>query len=324
MKNFKIKNLPSLFLLLCLSFSLFLFSIYISKITNEIDSLYLEASLNQIFVKKEKPTTLIFVGDMMLDRGVEYMIKTKGKDDFKFPFLKIADEFKKADVVSGNLEGPIVENPPKFPPHSLTFAFSPKVLEGLSFAHFNLLSLANNHTENMGKAGLKETREFLAKANINFLGDPIKCDEDFLFEKNGIIFFAFNKTFPVNCSDEKIFEIIKKTRNSNLKKILIVIFHWGNEYQLKSSNEQKELAHKVIDAGADLVIGSHPHVIQEIEKYKGTYIIYSLGNFIFDQAFSKETMKGLMVKVSIKNAKIDKVMPIEIKINGYFQPELKI
>ena len=82
------------------------------------------------------------------------------------------------------------------------------------------------------------------------------------------------------------------------------------------------ISHAAIDAGADLVIGHHPHVIQEIEIYKGKYITYSLGNFVFDQKFSLETMKGLMLKVLIENSKIKEVIPIEIKINQYFQPEI--
>ena len=114
MKNFKIKNLPSLFLLLGLSFPLLLFSIYVSKITNEINSLYFEATASQNFLKKEKPITLIFVGDIMLDRGVEYMIKKEGKGDFKFPFLKIADNLKGAKLLFGNLEGPISVKGKKF------------------------------------------------------------------------------------------------------------------------------------------------------------------------------------------------------------------
>lgn len=104
--------------------------------------------------------------------------------------------------------------------------------------------------------------------------------------------------------------------------MVIVSFHFGEEYQSKSNSIQKFWAKLAIDSGADLVIGHHPHVIQEIEKYKGKYIAYSLGNFVFDQGFSQETMRGLLLKVIIENGKIKEVIPIEIKINKFFQPEI--
>jgi poly-gamma-glutamate capsule biosynthesis protein CapA/YwtB (metallophosphatase superfamily) len=167
-----------------------------------------------------------------------------------------------------------------------------------------LLSLANNHTFDLGKEGFSETKEFLLKANIDFVGHPVSCDEDFLTEKEGIIFLAFNKTFSFNCSDEEIVKIVKKVRESNQGKFLIILLHWGQEYQLKSSISQQNLAHKLIDEGADLIIGSHPHVVQEIEEYKGKLIFYSLGNFIFDQYFPKETQEGLVVSLEIYPQKL--------------------
>jgi poly-gamma-glutamate synthesis protein (capsule biosynthesis protein) len=99
--------------------------------------------------------------------------------------------------------------------------------------------------------------------------------------------------------------------------------HFGDEYQKKANSEQKYFAHLAIDSGADLVIGHHSHIVGEVEKYKGKYIFYSLGNFVFDQKFSKETMEGLMLKVSIENSKIKEVIPIKVKINQFFQPEIE-
>lgn len=174
----------------------------------------------------------------------------------------------------------------------------------------------------MGELGLEETKEFLAKANINFVGHPIRCDKDFLFEKNEIIFLAFNKTFPFNCSDREILEIVRKIKNSQPKKFLVVIFHWGEEYQLKSSIVQKNLAHQLIEAGANLIIGSHPHVVQEIEEYKGKLIFYSLGNFIFDLYFSKETQEGLAVGLEIYPEKvIYRLFPIQSHLSQPFLME---
>jgi poly-gamma-glutamate synthesis protein (capsule biosynthesis protein) len=128
----------------------------------------------------------------MLDRGVEYLMR---KNNNFYPFEKIVQFLKGVDIVVGNLEGPIVKNPPNFGPHSFRFAFSPEVLNPLSSSNFNLLSLANNHTFDMGKEGFEETKKFLLKANIDFVGHPISCDENFLTEKERIIFWHLIKLF---------------------------------------------------------------------------------------------------------------------------------
>jgi poly-gamma-glutamate synthesis protein (capsule biosynthesis protein) len=270
-------------------------------------------------IKELEGKTILFVGDIMLDRGVEYLMR---KNNNFYPFEKIIQFLRGIDIVVGNLEGPIVKNPPNFGSHSLRFAFSPEVIESLSFSNFNLLSLANNHTFDLGKEGFAETKEFLLKANIDFVGHPISCKEDFLTEKGGIIFLAFNKTFPFNCSDEEIAKIVKKVRESNPGKFLIVLLHWGQEYELKSSISQQRLAHKLIDEGADLIIGSHPHVVQEIEEYKGKLIFYSLGNFIFDQYFSKETQEGLAVGLEIYPQElIYRLFPIQSHLSQPFLME---
>lgn len=240
--------------------------------------------------------TILFVGDIMLDRGIEYLME---KNSILYPFEKISQFLKGVDIVFGNLEGPIVREPIDFPDESLKFTFSPETIEGLSFGNFNLLSLANNHTLDMGKAGLEETRDLLKESNIDFVGDPLFCSQDFSFEKDNIKFLAINKTFPFNCQDQEIIETVQLVKSENPESFLIVIIHWGEEYQLDSSLSQQNLAHKMIDAGAGLIIGSHSHVVQNIEIYQGKVVFYSLGNFIFDQYFSKETQEGLAVGLEI-------------------------
>ncbi|RME55971.1 AmmeMemoRadiSam system protein B [Candidatus Parcubacteria bacterium] len=245
--------------------------------------------------KEKQITTLLFVGDIMLDRDVERLMNKNNKF---WPFRKISRFLEGVDVVIGNLEGPVVKHPPNFGNYSLKFAFSPESVEALSLAHFGLVSLANNHTLDMGVHGFEETKELLTRANIGFVGHPT-CGENFSFERREVVFLAFNKIFPFNCPNEKIVKIVEEARKSSQGKFLVVIFHWGKEYQLQSSVSQQELAHQVIDSGADLIIGSHPHVIQEVEQYKGKLIFYSLGNFVFDQYFSNETQQGLAVGVEI-------------------------
>jgi len=259
-----------------------------------------------------KPKIVLLVGDIMLDRKVESLMLKNG---FSYPFEKINQFLNQSDGVFGNLEGPISKNPLNFSDDSLKFAFKSDVIESLASANFKILSLANNHTLNMGYAGLEETKQLLGRVNIDWVGDPLDCSRQALIKHN-LIFLAFNKTFP-NCKNDEIIEIVK---SFDWNKFLIVSIHWGEEYKLKSNSAQQELVHKIIEAGADLVIGHHPHVVQEIEKYEGKLIFYSLGNFIFDQYFSQETQEGLVVGLEIYPSKIlYKLFPIESNLS---QPSL--
>ena len=108
-----------------------------------------------------------------------------------------------------------------------------------------------------------------------------------------------------------------------LSDITVVSFHFGEEYQTQPSETQKLIAQSAIDAGADIVIGHHPHVIQPVEQYKDGWIAWSLGNFVFDQGFSKETMEGLLLEVRVEGKQITQVIPRVIRMNSLFQPKLQ-
>jgi len=272
-------------------------------ITKENAIVFFTAQIGNHISKKEPEKTFVFVGDMMLDRGVEYEIN-KNHNDYSYPFEKIQEFLNGFDIVFGNLEGPIVENPPAYSDSSFRFAFNKLVAPALSKAGFNVVSLANNHTDNMLGNGLVETRNFLNQNDISYVGEPAGCSYNSVLEKQGIIFLAFNKTYLHNCSQIKLADEIKKAREQNKEQFLIVSIHWGEEYQLTSSQIQQELAYSFIDAGADLIIGHHPHVVQNIEIYKNKIIFYSLGNFIFDQYFSESTQQGLAVGLEMFDSKL--------------------
>jgi len=278
-------------------------------------SVVFEGKNSQETVQKGK--AILLVGDIMLDRGVESLIV---KNSVIYPFQKIGQFLRGVDIVIGNLEGPIVKEPQNFPADSLTFNFLPRSADGLSWANFNLLSLANNHTINGGETGLEETRYFLKEKSIDFVGDPLKCTEKYSFKKDGVTVLAFNKTFPSSCSDEELIDTIKLFKPSNPESFLIIIMHWGEEYQKINSVSQRELAHKIIEAGADTVVGHHPHVVQNIELYKNKLIFYSLGNFVFDQYFSKDVQEGLGVGIEVYDSKIRcRLFPLQ---SGLSQPSL--
>jgi len=287
-----------------------------------------------------KTITLFLVGDIMMDRGVEYMIKKEGGGDFRFPFLKIAKDLKEADILFGNLESPISDKGTKVG-SIYSFRTDPKAIEGLTFAGFNILSLANNHALDYGRDAFEDTLKRLKESNINYVGAGFNENEAYspiVKEINGIKigFLAYtNLGSPYWKATENSLGIgwvdwnnIEKIKNEieNAKSevdILIVSLHSGEEYSLKPTQFQVEFSKMATDAGADLIIGHHPHIIQKNEKYGNGWIFYSLGNFVFDQNFSEETLQGEMVKVLIENGKIKKVIPINIEINKFFQPEIK-
>ena len=143
------------------------------------------------------------------------------------------------DYVIGNLEGPIVNNPIDYGKTSLTFNFDKSIISGLKFGHFNLLSLANNHSLNAGETGLKETKEILKEVGINYFGDPINCDEKDIFFGVDFILVGINQTFPSNCSEKNLEELIKNLKNKNLEKLLFIFIHWGEEYSQIANDFQK-------------------------------------------------------------------------------------
>ena len=333
------KNLQSFLFFLTFIFAAVFFSNFfifgIKKFEKEITKLY-SAEVLVSLPEKGKKTTLLFVGDIMLDRGVKYMVEKYGNGDYKFPFLKIADDLKKADVLIGNLEGPISDKGKKVG-SIYSFRMDPKSIEGLKFAGFDILSVANNHVFDYGREAMEDSFKRLREAGIDILGggfnekeacEPlIKEIEEikiaFLaFTNLGSTFWSAEKGKSGICwlEKEKMEEKIKEAKK--MADIVIVSFHFGEEYFSKPTEFQALISKSAIDAGADLVIGHHPHVIQEIENYKGKYIAYSLGNFIFDQKFSDQTMKGLMLKVLIRDGKISEVIPIEFKINEFYQPTI--
>jgi poly-gamma-glutamate synthesis protein (capsule biosynthesis protein) len=294
-------------------------SVDFSKLYSELTTSYFSVAFGE---KKNEETfskgvkTILFVGDIMLDRGVEYLMK---QNSIYYPFQKISHFLRGIDIVFANLEGPVVKNPPEFSDNSLKFAFSPEIIEGVFWSNFNLFSLANNHTLDMGKEGLKETKDWLKKYQINFVGNPLTSSSDnpdSFFSRDNITFLAFNRIFPFIAKEDKIIKIIKKAKSLKPDNFLILSLHWGKEYKLTNSPAQQSLAHKIIEAGADLIIGHHPHVVQNIEKYQGKLIFYSLGNFIFDQYFSKETQQGLTVGLEIyPDELICRLFPVRINLS---------
>lgn len=258
-------------------------------------------------LKKENPITLMFVGDIMLSRNIGSIIERNGP---LYPFAKIASTTRRADVTFGNLENPVsLRGEDRGSIYS--FRAHPDTLEGLQFAGFDIVSLANNHIADWGDEALIDSLFHVRSRDMIPIGIGNTQEEA---RSPGVIrihgkevcmlsysqfagWYGKDGSSPsiAPFSEEVITEDIVKAKS--LCDLIIVTIHWGEEYETRSNEIQKQSARLFIDTGAHMVIGHHPHVLQEVEEYNGGIIAYSLGNFIFDQNFSPDTRRSAILEV---------------------------
>ena len=279
--------------------------------------------------------TIALVGDVMLARGVEAAIRRYGQGDFQYPFLGISEQLRGYDLLFGNLEGPISDRGTD-QLSRYSFRMDPRALGGLSSAGFDVIGVANNHIGDWGPEAIQDTLEGLSREGIGYVGAGITPSQAYApffvtIADTSIAFLAFTESLGgyVGAPGDPAIAVADGTkirqsteRAESQADIVIVSFHFGEEYSAASSEHQRKTARLAVDAGADLVVGHHPHVAQPIEKYKGSYIAYSLGNFVFDQDFSEDTMRGLLFEVTIGGKTITAVRARDTRINKTFQPEL--
>lgn len=258
-----------------------------------------------------QPVHMVFVGDIMLDRGVEASVNRTYGGDFSKLFEK-ATLVRDADIAFANLEGPVTDKGNNVG-SKYSFQMNPNVLPVIKNIGFDIVSFANNHVGDWNIEGFTDTLNRLKNNDIVFVGAGTtkpEAERVKIIEKNGIKigFLAFSDVGPnwikatetnpgiLLASDPDRLEIIKAAKSQ--VDFLVVSYHWGDEYKPFNAR-QKTLAESSIDAGADLIIGHHPHVIQDYAEYNGKLIFYSLGNFMFDQPFSSETLRGLVVSLTV-------------------------
>lgn len=282
----------------------------------------------------QRPHRLLFVGDIMLDRGVRYYVERAGNGNFRFPFEGIALTTRGADVAFGNLEGPLSDRGREIG-NLYSFRMPTSSLEGLLYAGFDVLSLANNHIGDWGFEALQDTAARLVAAGIAPVGVAATAASSTAMLTVGdakIAFLAFadfesqfrgQKAAPSIsfAGEEFIRSAIRSARAS--ADIVIATFHWGDEYAKEPNARQEGLAHLAVDAGADLVVGGHPHVLQPLEEYRGKRIAYSLGNFVFDQYFSDDTMTGGILTATVSGKAIADVEFRRVHLNARYQPALE-
>ncbi len=248
----------------------------------------------------------LFFGDMMLDRHVGERLAGK---NIGFLLDGLAGEdkqfFSGFDIVGANLEGAVTDDGAHYlPQNAYDFAFSPERVAELYDYGFNYFTLANNHFSDQGTRGVEETRKNLQALNFYYSGAPDAQVDEYslqIVEISGqkVALMGLSMVYA-NFDLEKAKELISSAASTT--DLVIVNIHWGTEYEHQFNRYQQNIGHALIDAGTDVIIGHHPHVVQGMEIYQGKPIFYSLGNFIFDQYFSKDTQEGLAVRLDFSSA----------------------
>lgn len=256
---------------------------------------------------------VVFVGDVMLDRNVA--TRTNLANDPLYPFRKLPPRWMDGfDYAVGNLEGPVTDK--RRPPEkTIDFLFRPDVLLPLHSVGFDAFSQANNHSLDQGRVGFEDSRARLSSSGFLVFGDQVRDDEIAVatttIRGSAFAFVGFNITDnPLDVSSAE--RILAEIRPA--VEYIVVFLHWGVEYHDSPEPSQVDLAHWLIDHGVDAVIGGHPHWVQGLSSYRGKPIVYSLGNFVFDQDFSDETRQGLAVALTFQR---DRFMlePLPIQID---------
>jgi poly-gamma-glutamate synthesis protein (capsule biosynthesis protein) len=244
--------------------------------------------------------TVTIGGDIMFDRRERALGEKNGYDSL---LEGIAPIFRVADIAVANLEGPITSN------QSLTlladgrmtsllaFTFATTTGQALANAGIALVSLANNHTDNFGRAGVEETHYWLNASKMLWFGDPANATStEKIVCKKGICiaFVGYNEFEP---GFENVLADVRRLAGQGYP--VIVMPHWGDEYAPTAPDRVREKARELVAAGAFAIIGSHPHVIEDKEWIDNVPVIYSLGNLLFDQYFSPAVMLGNIAELTI-------------------------
>jgi len=281
------------------------------------------------------PVTIHAVGDIMLAGSGEETLQRLGYD---YPFAATAEALSKADIVIGNLEAPIAVAGEEFTAKKFRFRLNPIAARALKTAGFTHLTLANNHILDFGEEGLRQTRESLAEQGLAFFGagpDLAAARKVWLTEVKGVRlaflsyalvypaeFFAGNGKAGTAPGYAQYFTAdIKEAKKA--ADYVIVSFHWGGEGLDTPKAYQKTAGHKAIDAGADIVIGHHPHVLQGVEYYRSGVIFYSLGNFAFGSMSSKAD-RSIIARITLDNGiKEIEIIPLNVLNSEVrFQPRI--
>lgn len=276
------------------------------------------------------------VGDIMLGGKAEAFLERKGYD---YPFAATAHLLRGVDIAIGNLETPLTDRGGPQVDKTYLFRNPPdKVAPALKSAGFDVVNLANNHILDYGVEGLQDTINVLNRTGIAHVGAGMNLQEArqavVLVLPNGqtVGFLGYSNTFPEEFwatsalpgtafgHAEHVQSDVRALVDRNVD-IIVVSFHWGRERETELRAYQPLLAHAAIDAGADLVIGHHPHILQGVERYKQGLVLYSLGNYTF-ATFSNAVHSSVVARIDFREGRFESLAMTPININN-FEVELQ-
>jgi poly-gamma-glutamate synthesis protein (capsule biosynthesis protein) len=257
------------------------------------------------------PQTLdmIVVGDIMLGRGVNDQMVSH--NDYLYPYRQIRAELQTADLRVANLECTLTDLvPPPTDPSTFTFVSSKRAVDGLVYAGFNAVTVANNHSNGSGEPAFLDMVHTLTSHQIAVCGGGhtlAEARKPAILTAKGlrVALLGYDMITPqgpfATATSSGLAPVDLETLPADIAAarqqadLVMPYFHWGIEYTKDPTKVQQQVAHAAIDAGADIVLGNHPHWTQAIEEYRGKLIIYSFGNFIFDQDWSRPTMESMLI-----------------------------
>ncbi len=279
---------------------------------------------------------MVVAADIILGRGVNN--KMVEYNDYLYPFRKVRDEFMSADWRVANLECTITDLvPPPADPDTFTFITAKRAVDGLVYAGIQTVSLANNHSDNGGVESFVDMIHTLHQHNITTCGggnNLAEARQPAIQAVKGtrVALLGYNEIPPggpyADANSPGIVPVDLTTLPQDIAAarkradLVIPFFHWGIEYTKDPTTTQQQAAHLAIDSGADMVLGSHPHWVQAIESYKGRLIIYCLGNFIFDQDWSRQTLEGCMLHLYWRGATLASIRFVPYLIEDRCQPNI--
>lgn len=292
------------------------------------------SGVEEEIIEPEPEATLLAVGDIMMARQVETLMTRYGQE---YPLSEVKDRLKQPDITFGNLECAVSDKGNPLPGKGIWLRAKPEVMPELKDSGFDVLSVANNHSLDYDAEAFLDTLGWLQRYGIAQVGggtDINQARAPYIMTVKGIRvgFLAYSEMTDVIWSYQYPRKL-KATETepgvapfeyesvladvqalSSQVDILVLSLHWGTEYSHSPSDIQRDQAHGLIDAGADIIIGHHPHVVQGVEVYKQGLVAYSLGNFVFDQNRSRHTQEGLALEVKFKNSGISNVRLLPVII----------
>lgn len=300
-----------------------------------LDVKALAAAIGFVLASNAQVMDMVAVGDIMLGRGVNN--KMVAYNDYLYPYRKMKAEFDGADLRVANLECTVTD---KYPiptdPSTLTFVTKSVAINGLTYAGFDMLTVANNHSNGPGYVPFMDMVQNLRSKGFGVCGggNNLKeaCAPAIATAKGTRVAMLGYTLVPPNVGPYATatswglapvnLDTLPKDIAAARQKADLVIpyFHWGVEYTKDPIHNQQNAARAAIDAGADMVLGVHPHWVQAIEEYKGRLIIYALGNFIFDQDWSRPTLEGFLLHLYWRGTTLASVRWVPVLDQDRCQP----